>query len=118
MFTAGVKETYVVLRVTPNNLFIAVHNKRGDILNWISKGRPQYKYHKKVTTYAVQTMMIQVLTYIRANNCHIKKLSYKGKIRIVPVLKALNRWKIHCWEVVNKTQMPHNGCKGLKPRRL
>lgn len=118
MFTDTSKETYIVLRVTPNNFFIAVHNRAGNILNWVSKGRPQYKYHKRVTTYAVQTMMISVLTYLRANDCHVKRLSYRGKLRIVSVLKALNKWKIYVWEVVNRSHIPHNGCRGLKPRRL
>lgn len=113
-----VKEVYLVLRVSPNNIFIAVHNIKGNLLTWVSKGRPQHKYHKRVSNYALQTMVSQTLTLIKVNKYWVKTLKYKGRMRIVPVLKLLKKWKIWVWEVLNKTPVPHNGCRGLKPRRL
>lgn len=113
-----INEVFLVLRMSPNNIFIAVHNKKGHLLNWVSKGRPQNKYHKKVSNYALRTMLVQTITYIRTNKYYIKALTYRGRVFILPILRTLKKWKLLVWEVINRTPVPHNGCRGLKPRRL
>lgn len=89
------KEVFLVLRMSPNNIFIAVHNIKGHLLSWVSKGRPQHKYHKKVSNYALKTMLTQTLTFLKINSFFIKRLTYRGKIHIIPILKNIKKWKFY-----------------------
>lgn len=109
----------VHVRSTFNNIIISITNLDGQVISWASAGKAGFRGSKKNTPYAAQ---------VAASDCG--KVAYDLGLRKVKVyvlgpgggrdssIRAINAVGIEVTQIIDKTPMPHNGCRPPKKRRV
>jgi len=59
-------EADLIMRTTPNNLFVALKRKNGRLVAWTSHGRPDFKLFTILNGYTLEKMVQPLLSVIRA----------------------------------------------------
>ncbi len=107
------------ISATFNNIIISLTNTNGQVIAWASAGKMGFKGSKKNTPYAAQ---------LAAGDC--AKTAYDLGLRKVKVfvkgpgagresaIRTLHSTGIEVTEIVDRTPMPHNGCRPPKRRRI
>lgn len=107
------------IKASFNNIIISLTNNEGQVISWASAGKMGFKGSKKNTPYAAQ---------MAAEDC--SKTAYDLGLRKVKVfvkgpgsgresaIRSINASGIEVTEIVDVTQLPHNGCRPPKRRRV
>ena len=102
-----------------NNVIVTLTNNAGQAISWSSAGKMGFRGSKKNTPYAAQ-MAAQ----------DASKVAYDLGLRRVKVfvkgpgggresaIRTINTSGIEVKEIVDVTQLPHNGCRPPKRRRV
>ncbi len=109
----------VFVRATFNNVQVTVADAYGNTLSWSSAGRNGFRGSKKNTPYAAQ---------VSAENAG--KEAYEMGLRKVEVfikgpgsgreaaVRALSNVGLEVISIIDRTPIPHNGCRPPKRRRV
>ena len=109
----------VHIRATFNNIIISVTNVDGQVISWSSAGKMGFRGSKKNTPYAAQVSSLDCA-----------KVAYDAGLRKVDVfvkgpgsgrdsaIRNLQTVGIEVISITDITQMPHNGCRPPKRRRV
>lgn len=104
---------------TRNNITITFTNEGGDAIAWSTAGKMGFRGSKKNTPYAAQ---------LAAEDC--AKVAYDAGLREVIVyvkgpgngresaIRTIHNSGIKVLTIIDKTSMPHNGCRPPKRRRV
>jgi small subunit ribosomal protein S11 len=107
------------ISATFNNIIISLTNTNGQVIAWSSAGKMGFKGSKKNTPYAASQA---------AGDC--AKTAYDLGLRKVKVfvrgpgagresaIRTLHSAGIEVTEIMDRTPMPHNGCRPPKRRRI
>lgn len=107
------------IRATFNNVQVTITDMYGNTLTWSSAGRNGFKGSKKNTPYAAQVSAEKAA-----------KEAYDMGLRRVDVLvkgpgsgreaaiRALAQAGLEIHSIIDKTPIPHNGCRPPKRRRV
>lgn len=102
-----------------NNLIVTLTNSSGQVISWSSAGKMGFRGSKKNTPYAAQ-MAAQ----------DASKVAYDAGLRKVKVfikgpgagresaIRTIHTAGIEVMEIIDKTPLPHNGCRPPKRRRV
>ncbi|HRO74612.1 MAG TPA: 30S ribosomal protein S11 [Crocinitomicaceae bacterium] len=107
------------IQATFNNIIISLTNNAGQVISWSSAGKMGFRGSKKNTPYAAQ---------VAAEDC--SKEAFENGLRKVKAfvkgpgggresaIRAIHNSGIEVIEIIDKTPMPHNGCRPPKRRRV
>ena len=107
------------IQATFNNIIISLTNNAGQVISWSSAGKMGFRGSKKNTPYAAQ---------VAAEDC--SKEAFDFGLRKVKAfvkgpgggresaIRAIHNSGIEVIEIIDKTPMPHNGCRPPKRRRV
>ncbi len=101
-----------------NNTIVSLIRNNGNVLKQVSAGTVGYKGTKKSTPYAAKMVMKQILKLAELYKMQKIAVHVKG---IGPgrnaVLRSLEVADLQIIELVDKTPIPHNGCRPPKKPR-
>ena len=107
------------IKTTFNNTIITISDILGNTLCWDSAGTAGFKGARKNTPFAAQTAAKNVA--IKALELGIEKVEVvvkgRGSGRETSV-RALKTAGLNILSISDKTNIPHNGCRPPKKRRL
>ncbi len=107
------------IRASFNNIIISLTNAKGDVISWSSAGKAGFRGAKKNTPYAAQRAAGEAA-----------QIAYDAGLRKVEVfvkgpgsgreaaIRAIDAAGIKVQRIVDKTPIPHNGCRPPKRRRV
>jgi small subunit ribosomal protein S11 len=103
-----------------NNIIIAITDGQGNVISWSSAGAHGFKGSRKSTPYAAQ---------VTAE--HVAKMAQEHGVKTIQTvivtgpgagresaLRALQSAGLNVIAIVDKTPIPHNGCRPRKRRRV
>ena len=104
---------------TSNNTIITITNNRGDCLFWgtpTSYGLKTNKKTLKYTTYRLSEKLYEKLIQqnIKEISINIKGIGKGKKAAILGIKKS----GIKINQIIDKTEIPYNGCRPKKKRRI
>ena len=117
IFVTGVGRAYI--QASFNNTIISITDEKGNVVSWATAGSSGFKGTKKGTPFAAQ---------MTASNA-AKKAKERG-VKQVQVfvrgpgpgretaIRAIQASGISIVLIKDTTPIPHNGCRGPKPRRV
>jgi len=112
-------EGFAYVQATFNNIIVSLTNRQGQVISWSSAGKSGFRGSKKNTPYAAQ---------VAANDA--AKTAYEAGMRSAEVfvkgpgsgreaaIRALDTAGIRISKIKDVTQVPHNGCRPPKRRRV
>ena len=107
------------INATFNNIIISLTNVNGEVISWSSAGKMGFRGSKKNTPYAAQ---------MAAGDC--SKVAFDAGLRRVKLfvkgpgagresaIRTIATAGIEVTEIIDKTPIPHNGCRPPKKRRV
>ena len=109
----------VHIKATFNNIIISITNKSGQVMSWSSAGKMGFRGSKKNTPYAAQVAAADAA-----------KVAFEAGLRHVIVevkgpgsgresaIRAIDNAGIKVTRIIDRTPVPHNGCRPPKRRRV
>jgi len=102
-----------------NNIIISLTNSTGQVISWASAGKMGFKGSKKNTPYAAKVTAEKSAKEaydmgLRKVDCVVKG---PGSGREAAI-RALTQAGLEIHSIVDKTPIPHNGCRPPKRRRV
>jgi len=107
------------VNATFNNIIISITNTAGQVISWSSAGKMGFKGSKKNTPYAAQ-MAAQDCTKV-AHDAGMRKAKVfvKGPgAGRESAIRTIHNSGIEVSEIMDRTPIPHNGCRPPKRRRV
>nr|UNJ18878.1 ribosomal protein S11 [Cyanidioschyzonaceae sp. 1 FvB-2021] len=102
-----------------NNIIISVTDDSGDVLGWSSLGSVGFKGSKRSTVAAISFAVLKILALLKKNNATTLSVYFKGLGKGSEVLiDLLDKCRVNVDILANVTEIPHNGCRPRKKRRL
>ena len=102
-----------------NNIIVCITNEKGDVIAWSSGGKNGFKNAKKKNTpYAGQEVATDCAKY--AWGCGVRSVDVfvKGTgTGREAAIRAIAESGIEILSIVDKTPIPHEGCRPSKRRR-
>ena len=107
------------VKATFNNVLVTITDSDGNVLSWSSAGKEGFKGSRKNTPYAAQ---------LSAETA--AKAAYEMGLRKVDVfvkgpgsgresaVRAMSNMGLEVNSIIDKTPIPHNGCRPPKRRRV
>ncbi|RNC83597.1 MAG: 30S ribosomal protein S11 [Balneola sp.] len=107
------------VKATFNNVIVTITDANGNVLSWSSAGKEGFKGSRKNTPYAAQ---LSAETAARAaHDMGLRKVEVfvkgPGSGREAAV-RAMANVGLEISSIVDKTPIPHNGCRPPKRRRV
>lgn len=109
----------VYIQATFNNVIVTVTDSYGNALCWSSAGRNGFRGSKKNTPYAAQSC---------SRTCGKGSLRYGArKVDVIvkgpgsgreAAIRAIAQAGLEVLSIVDRTPIPHNGCRPPKRRRV
>ena len=108
-----------LIRATFNNVIVTITDTYGNVLAWSSAGRNGFRGSKKNTPYASQVSAERA-----AKDAHEMGLR---KVEVIvrgpgsgreAAIRALAQAGLEILNILDKTPLPHNGCRPPKRRRV
>lgn len=107
------------IRATFNNVMVVITDMYGNSLCWSSAGRNSFKGSKKNTPYAAQVSAERAAK--EAFDMGLRKVDVvvkgPGSGREAAI-RALTQAGLEIHSILDKTPIPHNGCRPPKRRRV
>ena len=101
-----------------NNTIIAITDKQGNILSWSSAGACGFKGSRKSTPFAAQVAAEKAGLVAKEYGVKNIELYVKGPgPGRDSAGRSLNALGFKITNVIDKTPLPHNGCRPRKKRR-
>ena len=107
------------VKATFNNVIVTITDSNGNVLSWSSAGKEGFKGSRKNTPYAAQ---LSAETAARAaHEMGLRKVEVfvkgPGSGREAAV-RAMANAGLEVSSIIDKTPIPHNGCRPPKRRRV
>ena len=107
------------IQATFNNIIISLCNRAGEVVSWSSAGKAGFKGSKKNTPFAAQMSANTAASTafdagMRSAEVHVKG---PGSGREAAI-RALDSAGIKITKIIDRTPIPHNGCRPPKHRRV
>jgi small subunit ribosomal protein S11 len=104
---------------TFNNTKVSVTDTKGNVISWSSAGKCNFRGSRKSTAYAAQVVTQDATRAAMAHGLKEVEVYLKGpgmgRDSAVRALQALGMIIV---SIVDKTPVPHNGCRPPKRRRV
>ncbi|GDX66499.1 MAG: 30S ribosomal protein S11 [Bacteroidota bacterium] len=108
-----------LIRATFNNVIVTITDTYGNVLTWSSAGRNGFRGSKKNTPYASQVSAERAAK--EAHEMGLRKVEVivrgPGSGREAAI-RALSQAGLEILNILDKTPLPHNGCRPPKRRRV
>ncbi len=108
-----------LIRATFNNVIVTITDTYGNVLTWSSAGRNGFRGSKKNTPYASQVSAERAAK--EAHEMGLRKVEVivrgPGSGREAAI-RALAQAGLEILNILDKTPLPHNGCRPTKRRRV
>jgi small subunit ribosomal protein S11 len=108
-----------LIRATFNNVIVTITDTYGNVLCWSSAGRNGFRGSKKNTPYASQVSAERAAK--EAHEMGLRKVEVivrgPGSGREAAI-RALSQAGLEILNILDKTPLPHNGCRPPKRRRV
>ena len=108
-----------LIRATFNNVIVTITDTYGNVLTWSSAGRNGFRGSKKNTPYASQVSAERAAK--EAHEMGLRKVEVivrgPGSGREAAI-RALTQAGLEILNILDKTPLPHNGCRPPKRRRV
>lgn len=102
-----------------NNTIVCLRDHAGNVVSWSSSGRSGFRGSKKSTPYASQTAVQNVIAFARDRGVMSVSLEICGPgVGRDASLRAIQASGLVLVSVKDKTNVPHNGCRPPKKRRV
>lgn len=107
------------IRATFNNVQVTITDMYGNTLSWSSAGRNGFKGSKKNTPYAAQVSAEKAAKEAFDMGLRKVEVMVKGPgSGREAAIRALSVAGLEVHSIVDKTPIPHNGCRPPKRRRV
>jgi small subunit ribosomal protein S11 len=104
---------------TFNNIIISLTNMNGEVISWSSAGKMGFRGSKKNTPYAAQLAAADCGKVAHDLGLRKVKVYVKGPgAGRESAIRTLHQTGIEVSEIVDRTPVPHNGCRPPKRRRV
>ena len=107
------------IKATFNNVLVSVTDANGNVLSWSSSGKEGFKGSRKNTPYAAQVSAETAAS--AAHEMGLRKVDVfvkgPGSGRESAV-RAMSNMGLEVNSIIDKTPIPHNGCRPPKRRRV
>ena len=108
-----------LIRATFNNVIVTITDTYGNVLTWSSAGSNGFRGSKKNTPYASQVSAERAAK--EAHEMGLRKVEVivrgPGSGREAAI-RALSQAGLEILNILDKTPLPHNGCRPPKRRRV
>jgi small subunit ribosomal protein S11 len=108
------------IRASFNNTIVTISDEKGDTVSWSSAGAAGFKGARKSTSYAAQIAaekaaeVAKIATGMEQLTVYVKGVG-PGREQAVRGLHAAGFGLI---AIIDRTPIPHGGCRRKKPRRV
>jgi len=112
-------EGKVFIHATFNNTIVSITNRNGDVISWGSAGNSGFKGTRKGNAYAAQVAAETAAK--KAINMGMREVEVfvkgpgPGRETAIRSIQAAG---LEVTSIIDKTPIPHNGCRPPKPRRV
>ena len=104
---------------TFNNTKVSVTDKKGNVISWSSAGKCNFRGSRKSTAYAAQVVTQDATRAAMAHGLKEVSVHLKGPgLGRDSAVRALQALGMIIVSIVDKTPVPHNGCRPPKRRRV
>lgn len=104
---------------TFNNIIISLTNESGQVISWASAGKMGFKGSKKNTPYAAQMAAADCAKVAHDMGLRKVKVFVRGPgAGRESAIRTLHQSGIEVMEIMDITQIPHNGCRPPGKRRV
>lgn len=113
--------THGIVHVTAsfNNTKVSVSDSKGNVISWSSAGKCNFRGSRKSTAYAAQVVTQDATRAAMAHGLKEVEVHLKGPgMGRDSAVRALQALGIVIVSIMDKTPVPHNGCRPPKRRRV
>ena len=104
---------------TFNNTKVTVTDTKGNVISWSSAGKCNFRGSRKSTAYAAQVVTQEATRAAMAHGLKEVAVHLKGPgLGRDSAVRALQALGMIIVSIVDKTPVPHNGCRPPKRRRV
>ncbi len=104
---------------TFNNTKVTVTDTKGNVISWSSAGKCNFRGSRKSTAYAAQVVTQDAARAAMAHGLKEVRVHLKGPgLGRDSAVRALQALGVIVLAIVDKTPVPHNGCRPPKRRRV
>lgn len=104
---------------TFNNTKVSVTDTKGNVISWSSAGKCNFRGSRKSTAYAAQVVTQEATRAAMAHGLREVSVHLKGPgLGRDSAVRALQALGMIIVSIVDKTPVPHNGCRPPKRRRV
>ncbi len=104
---------------TFNNTKVSVTDTKGNVISWSSAGKCNFRGSRKSTAYAAQVVTQDATRAAMAHGLKEVEVHLKGPgMGRDSAVRALQALGLHISAIIDKTPVPHNGCRPPKRRRV
>jgi small subunit ribosomal protein S11 len=113
-----VREGIAHIQASFNNTIITVTDRQGNALAWVTAGS-EFKGSRKSTPFAAQVAVEKLSQTIKDFGMSVLDVWVKGPgSGRESAIRAFHTNGFTIKEIVDKTPLPHNGCRPPKKRRV
>jgi small subunit ribosomal protein S11 len=109
----------VCIRATANNTLVTITDLSGNVISWATPTLCGFKGSKKSTPYAAQKASEMALVRAKAFSIEKADVLIKG---VGPgreqAIRGLHLSGIDILSIVDRTNIPHGGCRAKNPRKV
>jgi small subunit ribosomal protein S11 len=104
---------------TFNNTKICITDTRGNVISWSSSGKMNFRGSRKSTAYAAQVVAQDAARAAMAHGLRELEVHVSGPgLGRDSAIRAFQAIGLEVSSIVDKTPVPHNGCRAPKRRRV
>lgn len=104
---------------TFNNTKICITDTRGNVISWSSSGKMNFRGSRKSTAYAAQVVAQDAGRAAMAHGLKEVEVHVSGPgLGRDSAIRAFQAIGLDVSQIVDKTPVPHNGCRAPKRRRV
>jgi small subunit ribosomal protein S11 len=109
----------VHIKATFNNFIVTITDLKGNVLDWSSSGKCQFKGAKKSTPYAAQVVIEKLVPDVKDKfGVETVSILVKGPgAGRETAIRTLAKF-VEVASIKDITPIPHNGCRPRKRRRV
>ncbi len=116
---ASSSEGRAYVRATFNNVMVTITDKYGAVLSWSTAGKNGFRGSKKNTPYAAQVSAEKAAKEAYDMGIKTVKVFVKGPgSGREAAIRMIDSVGIKVESIVDRTPIPHNGCRPPKRRRV
>ncbi len=102
-----------------NNTIVTISDPEGSVLSWCSSGTAGFKGLRKATPYAAQMASEAAVNNAKSYGIERVHVIVKG---VGPgreqAIRGLHLAGLNILSIVDRTPVPHNGCRSKRPRKI